>query len=343
MLGHRPPEEQVRADRGEVDLHRPGQPLRFGQRELIVHAGREPEAAQPSSPPARSPARRLYDGWKSMISGTKLSGTCRRRRDARRPLLEPAPRHDVVPQPRVELASDDLHRPAGDSWRMVDSCRVAISMAQWMKAYSRMSSLAGRKNTDPPGIITPRSPCLRHTPRKTSPFSKVSSPSASAPACTSAASARPGCIISSGKCSTTPIDEAMNGHASNIAVTLHEDGSSLTVDDDGRGIPVDKHPTTEEERARGHLHGAARRRQVRAGQLQDRRRPARRRRQRRQRAVEGAGRHRQARRRAVGDALQAGQAGGPAQEARPGARHRHDGLLPSRSRRSSRRSSSTPR
>jgi DNA gyrase subunit B/topoisomerase-4 subunit B len=40
------------------------------------------------------------------------------------------------------------------------------------------------------------------------------------------------------------VDEAMNGHASNISVVLHEDGSSVTVTDDGRGIPVDKHPTT---------------------------------------------------------------------------------------------------
>jgi DNA gyrase subunit B/topoisomerase-4 subunit B len=40
------------------------------------------------------------------------------------------------------------------------------------------------------------------------------------------------------------IDEAMNGHASNVSVTLHDDGASLTVSDDGRGIPVDKHPTT---------------------------------------------------------------------------------------------------
>ena len=40
------------------------------------------------------------------------------------------------------------------------------------------------------------------------------------------------------------IDEAMNGHASHIQVTLHKDGSSITVEDDGRGIPVDKHPTT---------------------------------------------------------------------------------------------------
>ncbi len=40
------------------------------------------------------------------------------------------------------------------------------------------------------------------------------------------------------------VDEAMNGYASNIVVTLHQDGSSITVADDGRGIPVDKHPAT---------------------------------------------------------------------------------------------------
>jgi DNA gyrase subunit B len=40
------------------------------------------------------------------------------------------------------------------------------------------------------------------------------------------------------------VDEAMNGYASNITVTLHEDGSSITIADDGRGIPVDKHPKT---------------------------------------------------------------------------------------------------
>src|SRR5262249_27857896 len=40
------------------------------------------------------------------------------------------------------------------------------------------------------------------------------------------------------------VDEAMNGHASNIWVTLHADGSSITIEDDGRGIPIDKHPTT---------------------------------------------------------------------------------------------------
>jgi DNA gyrase subunit B/topoisomerase-4 subunit B len=40
------------------------------------------------------------------------------------------------------------------------------------------------------------------------------------------------------------IDEAMNGYASNIRVTLHKDGSSMTIEDDGRGIPVDVHPKT---------------------------------------------------------------------------------------------------
>jgi DNA gyrase subunit B len=40
------------------------------------------------------------------------------------------------------------------------------------------------------------------------------------------------------------VDEVMNGHSSNIKVWLHEDGSSITIEDDGRGIPVDRHPTT---------------------------------------------------------------------------------------------------
>jgi DNA gyrase subunit B/topoisomerase-4 subunit B len=40
------------------------------------------------------------------------------------------------------------------------------------------------------------------------------------------------------------IDEAMNGHATNVHVTLHVDGCSITIEDDGRGIPIDKHPTT---------------------------------------------------------------------------------------------------
>ncbi|MCC7408819.1 MAG: type IIA DNA topoisomerase subunit B [Phycisphaeraceae bacterium] len=39
------------------------------------------------------------------------------------------------------------------------------------------------------------------------------------------------------------IDEAMNGHADLITLTLHEGGTSVTVEDNGRGIPVDMHPT----------------------------------------------------------------------------------------------------
>ena len=40
------------------------------------------------------------------------------------------------------------------------------------------------------------------------------------------------------------VDEAMNGHASEITVQLHKDGETITVSDNGRGIPVDKHPKT---------------------------------------------------------------------------------------------------
>ncbi len=38
------------------------------------------------------------------------------------------------------------------------------------------------------------------------------------------------------------VDEAMNGDATEIQVTLHKDGQSVTVSDNGRGIPVDIHP-----------------------------------------------------------------------------------------------------
>jgi DNA gyrase subunit B/topoisomerase-4 subunit B len=38
------------------------------------------------------------------------------------------------------------------------------------------------------------------------------------------------------------IDEAMNGHADTITIWLHKDGESVTIEDNGRGIPVDIHP-----------------------------------------------------------------------------------------------------
>lgn len=39
------------------------------------------------------------------------------------------------------------------------------------------------------------------------------------------------------------VDEATNGYASLIEVTLHKDGETVSVSDNGRGIPVDEHPT----------------------------------------------------------------------------------------------------
>jgi DNA gyrase/topoisomerase IV subunit B len=38
------------------------------------------------------------------------------------------------------------------------------------------------------------------------------------------------------------VDEYLNGHADAITVTLHKTGDALTVQDNGRGIPVDIHP-----------------------------------------------------------------------------------------------------
>ena len=40
------------------------------------------------------------------------------------------------------------------------------------------------------------------------------------------------------------IDEAMNGFATEVTLTLHEGGDSVTVSDNGRGIPVDKNRKT---------------------------------------------------------------------------------------------------
>ena len=61
------------------------------------------------------------------------------------------------------------------------------------------------------------------------------------------------------------VDEAMNGHAStHRGHARTRTASASPSSDNGRGIPVDMHPEVQEERARGDLHDAARRRQVRA-------------------------------------------------------------------------------
>jgi DNA gyrase subunit B len=38
------------------------------------------------------------------------------------------------------------------------------------------------------------------------------------------------------------VDEYLNGYADHISVTLHKSGDSITVQDNGRGIPIDIHP-----------------------------------------------------------------------------------------------------
>ena len=40
------------------------------------------------------------------------------------------------------------------------------------------------------------------------------------------------------------VDEAMNGHATEIGVQLHKSAMTVTVSDNGRGIPIDKHAKT---------------------------------------------------------------------------------------------------
>src|SRR5437764_15109486 len=38
------------------------------------------------------------------------------------------------------------------------------------------------------------------------------------------------------------VDEYLNGHADAVTVVLHKSGDTITVQDNGRGIPVDLHP-----------------------------------------------------------------------------------------------------
>ncbi len=45
------------------------------------------------------------------------------------------------------------------------------------------------------------------------------------------------------------VDEAINGHASTIQVTLEADGETIGIDDNGRGVPVEPHPQDKEGRS----------------------------------------------------------------------------------------------
>jgi hypothetical protein len=146
----------------------------------------------------------------------------------------------------------------------------------------------------------------RSTPRTTSRSSRASSRCASARACTSAAPAA-GYHHLLWEVVDNSIDEVINkprdqgrGHAARRR-------QERTVDDNGRGIPVDIMREVQEAGARGHLHHAALGRQVRARrELRGVGRPARRRRGGGQRAVERADRRQVKRDRAPRDAFARG-------------------------------------
>ncbi len=89
------------------------------------------------------------------------------------------------------------------------------------------------------------------------------------------------------------IDEVMAGYAKVVNVTVNRDGS-VTVEDDGRGIPVDVDPSIGKSGPGGRHDDAQVRRQVRQQGLQNLRRPPRHRCQGRQFPVASGARSRSA-------------------------------------------------
>ena len=73
-------------------------------------------------------------------------------------------------------------------------------------------------------------------------FSRGSRRFANAPACTSDRRPSADCTTSSMRSSTTRSTKRSPDYADNVRVTIHQD-NSITVEDNGRGIPVDIHPT----------------------------------------------------------------------------------------------------
>ncbi len=87
-----------------------------------------------------------------------------------------------------------------------------------------------------------RLPCTKTIAHITYRSSRVWSMSANGRACTSARRASTACTSSSSRSSTTPSMRRSSAPAPSITVELGK-GNVVTVEDDGRGIPVDMHPT----------------------------------------------------------------------------------------------------
>ena len=142
----------------------------------------------------------------------------------------------------------------------------------------------------------PQKPSTPHVPaaatrkvhrRQTCSTCPTWSTSASGRACTSAIPPSAACTTWSTKSSTTRSTRPWPATPSNVRVTINNDGS-VTVEDDGRGIPVEKHDQLSRGPGPRCLHARRRddraqvRRQVQQGRLSNLRRLARRRRHRRQ-------------------------------------------------------------